>query len=227
MGDTDWHTIARLGLFLALQDFFAEVLDVYITTNLIFYYQYGNARARCDPDVLVARGVGKHQRRSYRIWEENVVPCTLFEVASQRTWKQDLGAKRHLYAQLGVKEYFVFDPEYCYINPPLQGFRLQKGLSVAMKCAPDGGLTSRQLGLRMIPEGVLLRLFDLRTGQPVLTKREQIEHSRHEYERAHQEYERARQEIRRANREKRRAEKLVAELAAVRAELERLRKGQA
>ena len=40
---------------------------------------------------LVAKGVlGKHFRRSYRLWEEGVIPCTLFEIASEETWRVDL-----------------------------------------------------------------------------------------------------------------------------------------
>ncbi len=203
MGDTDYHTAALIWLRQALEDFFAAVLDVYVASNLIFYYEQGRPRSRRDPDVLVARGVGKHTRRSYRLWEEKVLPCVLFEIASRRTWRVDLGDKRELYARLRVPEYFVFDPEGRYLHPPFQGFRSKKGVSVPMKPAADGSLTSKELGLRLVPEGGMLRLYDLRTGQPVPTR-----------------VERARQAEQAARKEKRHAAELAAEVERLRVLLE-------
>jgi Uma2 family endonuclease len=215
MGDTDYHTLALVWLRQALEDVFAAVLDVYVASNLIYYYELGNPNARRDPDVLGARGVaGKHPRRSYRLWEERVRPCTLFEIASRKTWRQDLGEKRDLYAQLRIPEYFVFDPEGRYLDPVFQGFRTRGGVSVAMRPSADGSLTSRQLGLRLVPEGAMLRLIDLRSGQPVRTRAEQAE----------QEKQRAKHEKRRARLQKQRADELAAEVERLRAELAQLRK---
>jgi hypothetical protein len=177
MGETDFHNVAMIWLREAIQDHFADHL-VYVASNLIFYFKQGDPKSRKDPDVLVAKGVGKHRRRSYRIWEEKVLPCTLFEIASRRTWRVDLGEKRHLYASLGVKEYFVFDPEGCYLKPVLQGFRAIKKKSVPMKPAADSSLVSKALGLRLLPEGEMLRLIDLQTGQPVPTRAERAEQQR-------------------------------------------------
>src|SRR5687767_12952333 len=111
MGDTDFHSRALMWLWQALLDFFSTRPDVYVACNLLFYFERGNPSGRRDPDILVARGVGNHLRRSFRVWEENALPCTLFEIASFGTWQDDLYEKRHLYARLGVMEYFLFDPE--------------------------------------------------------------------------------------------------------------------
>jgi hypothetical protein len=178
MGDTDFHSVALIWLRQALEDFFALVADVYVASNLIFYYDRSNYKNRRDPDVLVARGVGKHFRRSFRLWEENTVPCTLFEILSEGTWQEDVGEKRELYARLGVAEYFLFDPEDKYLDPPLQGFRLKKGKYVALKPAADGSLLSIELGLRLIAEGSMLRLIDAKTGNPILTREEQAQQER-------------------------------------------------
>jgi hypothetical protein len=191
MGDTEFHNAAMSDLRDGLQDHFAEQ-QVYVVSNLIYYYQEGDPNSRRDPDVLVAKRVGKHRRRSYRIWEEQVVPCTLFEIASRRTWRIDLGEKRQLYASLGVKEYFVFDPEGCYIKPVLQGFRTVRGRSVAMKPAADGSLVSKELGLRLVPEGTMLRLVDLQTGKPIPTRTERAEQERQRAQELEAEVERLR-----------------------------------
>src|SRR5262249_31046582 len=151
---------------------------VYVAMNLLFYYQQGHPRSRRDPDILVSRGVGKHLRRSYRLWEEQVLPCTLFEISSRRTWREDLHVKRPLYAQIGVPEYFLFDPEGRYLDPPLQGFRLSRGVSVPLVPAADSSLTSQQLGLILRPEGAMLRLVDVRTHRRILTRTEQDDQER-------------------------------------------------
>src|SRR5262249_40940821 len=86
VGETDYHFIALLHLRQALEDFFAG-LNRYIATNLMMYYEHGNPKGRRDPDILVAKGVGTHRRRSFRFWEEERKPCTLFEIASRKTWR--------------------------------------------------------------------------------------------------------------------------------------------
>jgi Uma2 family endonuclease len=205
MGETDFHIAAIIWLREALQDAFADVPDVYVASNMLFYYEQGNPRGRRDPDLLVARGVGKHFRRSFRKWEEHTVPCVLFEISSEETWQTDLEDKRILYAKLGVAEYFLFDPEALYLDPPLQGFRLQNGVSVPMTPAADGSLTSEELGLRFLPEDGMLRVIDVRTGEPIPTREE-----------------RAAQERERAAQEKQRADELAAEVARLRARLKQL-----
>jgi Uma2 family endonuclease len=178
-----------------LEDHFAGVPDVYVASNLILYYQEGDSNKRKDPDILVARKVGKHRRRSFRVWEEKTVPQVLGEVLSRKTWRTDVGEKRWLYAQIGVKEYFLFDPEARYLHPPLQGFRLVKGKSISINPNADSSLTSKEMGLRLLADGERVRLFDVQSGLEILTRRE------------------------RAEAEKRRADELAAELERLRKRL--------
>jgi Uma2 family endonuclease len=205
MGESDFHNIAMTLLREGIQDFFVLRSDIYVASNLLFYFEKGNPSGRRDPDVLVAKGVlGKHFRRSYRLWEEGVIPCTLFEIASEETWRVDLKEKRELYARIGVTEYFVFDPEGLFFEPRLQGFRLDNGVSVEMLPDTDGRLLSEQLGLRLTVEGNMIRLIDANTGEPVLTRREQVD-----------------REHDRAEREKQRADALAAELERLRVQMQR------
>jgi Uma2 family endonuclease len=206
MGDTNHHTSALVALWDGLQDFFRDRTDVYIGMNLIFYWEEGNPKARRDPDILAAKGVaGNHKRRSFRLWEEKVLPCTLMEVISKKTAKVDQGDKVALYERLRIPEYFLFDPEGKYMDPPLRGFRLRQGKYVELKPAADGSLVSKQLGLRLVPEGEYLRLIDLKTGKAVLTPLEK-------FELAHE----ATQERQRAEEERQRAEALAAEVERLR-----------
>ena len=65
---------------------------------------------------------------------------------------------------------------------------------------------SRQLGLRALPAGLLLRLYDLKTGELILIKDERIE----------QERQRAEQERQRAERAESRADQLAVEVDRLR-----------
>jgi Uma2 family endonuclease len=125
---------------------------------------------------MVVKGVDKRERRSFFSWQENnAVPCVIFEMASQSTWREDLYEKRRVYGQLGVREYFLFDPEAQYLRPALQGFRLNgQGLYVPLEPDAEDRLTSEELRLHLRAEGAKLRLIDAATGQPVLTKDERI-----------------------------------------------------
>jgi Uma2 family endonuclease len=177
MRETGFHSFARLRLIDTLDDHFADVPNVYVSTRLAMFYKEGDRIRHRDPDALVAKGVGKHLRRSFRIWQEKVIPCVLFEIASAGTWRIDLYEKPALYAALGVKECFLYDAEGCYLDPLLQGFRTVKGKPVPLKPAADGTLLSKQLGLRLVPEGPMLRLMDLRRGKPIPTRLERIEYA--------------------------------------------------
>ncbi len=201
MGESDFHIVAVLLLREALEDFLAGRPDC-VATNMVLYYDRGNPSGRRDPDVLVALGVGNHRRRSFRTWEEGAVPNVVFEISSEATYREDLAAKRAAYQGVGVPEYFLFDPEGEWLSPQLQGFRLVNRAYVALQPAADGSLVSAQLGLRLVPEGAMLRLIDLKTGAPIPTRQEQIEQQRQ-----------------RADDEKRRADDLAAEVARLRAAL--------
>jgi Uma2 family endonuclease len=157
-GASDFHTCAVLELYQALKAVFASDPSTYVTCMLIFCYEEDRPVCRIDPDVLVARGAGKHLRHSWCIRDEKGVPNVLFEVVSAETWQEDLYEKRPLYARLGVKEYFLFDPEAEFLRPTLQGFRLERGESVPLSPAGDGSLRSEELGLQFIPEGGVLRV---------------------------------------------------------------------
>ncbi|BAP54765.1 hypothetical protein THII_0468 [Thioploca ingrica] len=172
IGETDFHITATLLLLQTLRDYFANDPQIYVASDLMFYYEQGNPRAVKAPDIFVVKGVGKHKRRVYKLWKEQAVPCTLFEITSKQTAQADLTTKYELYERLGVKEYFLFDPLEEYLKPRLQGFTLVQGRYQALPLAVEGELVSRELGLILRPQGDLLRLVDCYTGQMLATSKE-------------------------------------------------------
>jgi Uma2 family endonuclease len=156
---------------MALDTHFQADPDVYVSGNLLIYYIEGNPARRVAPDVFVAFGVPKGQRRVYLLWEEGVMPQVVIELSSRQTWRDDLQKKWQLYAELGVQEYFIFDPEYDYLDTPLIGYRLEDGKYVEIE-ASDSRLRSDVLGLELVDTGETLRLLDLQTEQFLPTAQE-------------------------------------------------------
>ena len=172
IGETDFHITATLLLLQMLRDHFESNPQVYVASDLMFYYEPGNPRAVKAPDILVVKGVGKHKRRVYKLWEESAIPCTIFEITSKQTAQADLTSKYQLYERLGIKEYFLFDPLDEYLQPRLQGFILVQGHYQTLPLSIEGELISRELGLILRPQGDLLRLVDSYTGQMLATSKE-------------------------------------------------------
>ncbi len=124
MAETDPHVMQIATILLTLRFWLRRADQAYAGANMFLYYQKGNPKRRIAPDVFVAWGVGKHPRRSYKLWEELHAPQVVFEITSRKTQEEDLGKKRLIYAQIGVAEYYLFDPFGQYLQPPLRGYQL-------------------------------------------------------------------------------------------------------
>jgi Uma2 family endonuclease len=111
-----------------------EVLRLYlqgqratVLGNQFLYYEQGNPSKRVAPDVFVIFDVEPGGRDNYKIWEEVSVPSITFEMTSPGTKMEDEGPKKQLYAQIGVQEYWQFDPKGEWIKEQLRGYRLENG----------------------------------------------------------------------------------------------------
>ena len=173
-----------------LRDFFAQTPRVYIAGEMNFYYELGNPKAVKTLDVFVVKGVLKHKRDSFKRWEEQAVPNTIFEIISKPINQTDLSAKFGLYGRLGVREYFLFDPLGEHLKPRLRGYSLVDGHYQPLSPSPQGSLLSLELGLILFPEGDILRLIDISTGELLLNSLEakaEIQHLQLERQKIQQE----------------------------------------
>jgi hypothetical protein len=125
--------------------------------------------------VLLVHGVRKWDRPIYKLWEEGRAPSLVIEVTSSSTKDEDLNDKKEIYRRLGVEEYFLFDPYGDYLEPQLQGYRLESNWYVPMSPEWDGSLVSRTVGLRLRTEGDRLRLVDPKPGRPLPWGEEEAE----------------------------------------------------
>ena len=167
MAETDLHRDQMVYLLDALKEYFRDDPQVYVTGNIFLYYRdEAQARQSVSPDVFVVRGVAKHERRIYNLDKELHAPQVVIELTSASTKVEDFVTKRYIYRNLGVSEYYLFDP-YSEIleQPNFRGFRLEGGDYVPMV---GSRLSSQVLGLEMRVEDGFLRLYDPKTGERLL-----------------------------------------------------------
>ena len=188
MGETDEHRDEMIRELELLKRRFAGQ-EVYVSGDLLLFYEQGNPKKFVVPDVFVVRGLKPEKRRNYKLWVEGKPPDLVIEVTSRKTKRTDLVKKPDLYARLRVPEYFLFDPTRDYLEPPLQGYRMSGDHFEPIKPDLQGGLASVQLGLRLQAAGRQLMFYDLDTGERLLT----AEEARKAAEEAQQAAEEARQ----------------------------------
>ena len=178
MAETDKHRKLMVDFIQMLEYHFREANDVYVSGNLLMYYEEGNPRKSIAPDVFVVFGVGKKPRRTYLTWEEGSTPDFVLEVASPSTYQHDFGPKKQIYASvLAVKEYYIYDP-YGDITPSFIGYRLTDGEYKEIAFV-EGRLPSTVLGdLELGEHAGDLRLYNPATQQwlqPPEERAEQME----------------------------------------------------
>ncbi len=188
-----------------------------VSGNSFVYYVEGDPGKRVAPDCYVAFGVDVESIRrfnNYRVWEVGKAPDFILEIGSPSTASNDIGPKRGLYASLGVKEYWRFDPTGGdHYGEPLVGEYLVDGeyRRFEVSSEPDGGARGRSplLGLDLCWQEGRLRFYVPAAGRWL---------ENHAEAAARANAERAARETAEA-----RAETAEARLAEMRAELRRLR----
>ena len=212
MAETDVHRNLMIDVIQMLEDYFRNRPDVYVSGNLLLYYQKGNPRKSVAPDVFVVTGVPKQHRRTYLLWEEGKGPDFVLELSSEHTYRHDLRGKKQLYVKtLGVKEYYLYDPEHAYLRPALQGYRLVDDIYVPIPPVEER-LPSDVLGLELGLKSGTLGLYNPRQGEWLLRLVEQADAWRGAEARAQVEAQARQQAEARANQAEAELERLRARL---------------
>ena len=183
MAETSANAIQMVDLQFALQSLFAQQGRAHTTTvggNQFVYYNPANGRDNISPDVYVIFDVPPPAPPKWETWVEGKFPDIVFEISSPSTQREDLserpGGKRHVYAEQGAREYYIYDPQQA-MDPPFLGFESRHGRMEPLTPLASGGIISPLLAteLRPIsmagtlrrPEGVWLRVIDPVSGRPV------------------------------------------------------------
>ncbi len=193
MGETDLHRNWMIRIFDLLRYYFRDQ-RAYVSCDLLVYFEEGDPSRFIVPDVFVATDIDPGERRVYKTWEERKSPDVAFEVTSKSTRRHDISFKPRIYAEIGVREYFLYDPTSEYLLPPLRGFRLVGESYVEIEPEESGSLECRELGLLLCLKAGKLAVHDQRTGQPLWTEAEAERSAR---EAAEQELQRLRKQLKR------------------------------
>jgi Uma2 family endonuclease len=221
MAETDWHRDLMIALIQTLMLFYAKKRRVYVSGNLLIFYEPGNKRKHVSPDVFVVKGVPKKRRLNYLVWLEGKGPDFIIELTSRTTRKEDVVTKFELYQNvLRVGEYFLFDPLGHYLDEQLKGYRLQNGLYVPIDPV-EGRLPSEVVGLHLEADGLDLRLYNPATDLWLPTPAEIAQIEAEGREREAEARQRVEAEVRRLQIE---AEGREAEVQRLKRELDELRR---
>ncbi len=190
LGETGVHVNLIFGLKAVLDNWFKSRQDVLVGSNQLLYFLV--------PHVYVVFGTSPEPRRTWKLWEEGKAPEVVMEISSRSTCSPDLEDKLSLSELIGVKEYFVFDPEYRLQPQPLFGFRMRGRRDETLK-VKNSVVHSKQLRLDLVDTARTLRLRDPKTGQFLFTPGEENEAR----QQAEAEVERLRAELARLQRQPR------------------------
>ena len=225
--DSVLHSVARHLAYGALRGHFAERRDCFVGEDNNVYYRFGDPAYVVAPDVYVCFGVDPEPLAavaSYRVFEAGAPPAFVLEIASKKTVKVDTEVKPDKYLDMGVAEYWRFDPAGGeFLCPPLQAERrvgdAWEPIEVTLNHTGRLHGHSTALGLDLHADAHRLRFHDPATGQWLLDPDERIEAQHASETRATREAaHRAAAETRAAAAETR-AAAAEAELAALRARL--------
>ncbi len=161
-----------MGLLRAHVTGFDSRPDIFLDRETNICYDPRNLNVRIIPDVYLAFGVDAEAirpRKLYLPWEVGKPPDWALEIASASTAREDVSRKPGIYAQIGVAEYWRFDPTGGdYHGEPLTGGRLigNSYQPIELTTEPDGILKgySEVLGLSMCWDEGWPRLYNAATG---------------------------------------------------------------
>lgn len=198
------------------------------------YYAIGNMyivdgiATPVAPDAFMAEVVlSRAEQRaitSYDLRESNrPAPAIVFEVSSKKTWRADVTEKIERYRDLGIREYFAYDPAEPrvwdnWLEPRLLGWRYDEGGQISyLEHNADGWLYSEVLGGWLMSDEEHLWLVD-ENGKKFTTPEEELaieraarslaqEEAERERKRAEEEYKRAQFEQYLAEREREKTRK--------------------
>lgn len=166
MAETEINLEQMVDLILQLRQPL-EPLGHHVGGNLLVYYDPADGRRHISPDVFVGLDAGTAFRASWKTWVEGKFPEVVFEVASPSTSGEDIGGKVRLYAELGAREYYIFDPAGS-LDPAYRGYRARGGRLEPLPNPSGVSITSPLLGLELRVVDDWLRVIDPRTNAPYL-----------------------------------------------------------
>ena len=212
MGENTLQVKWIVAIYNGLEALFRDRSDVFVAADLFWYPVFGKPKRVLAPDVMVAFGRPKGDRRSYKQWEEEQVPPqVVIEILSPGNKVRERAKKFTFYERYGVEEYYEYDPD----EMTLEAWRRRREKFAYIK--KINGYVSPRMGVRfevsgtepmrlMGPDGKPFRSYlDLLDDALLLQENAVAERRRANVERKNAESER-----KNAESERKKAEKLAA-----------------
>jgi Uma2 family endonuclease len=239
--ESERHFFEIMMLLQPLRLAWAERDDYYAGGNMFVYFSPEQVKHNDfrGPDFFVVMGAnGKHERKSWVMWEEGgKLPNLVIEFLSESTAAFDRKGKKLIYQdQWRTQEYFYFDP----FTDEFEGFSLGPQGYEPMQPDGQGRFISRVTGLALrrwkgefmgvkapwlrwetLEGGLLPTPDEVAEQERVRTEQERVR-TEQERVRAEQERVRAEQEHVRAEQERERADEATQRAASMAAKLREL-----
>jgi len=184
MAETNENQVQMIDLMFALRYLFRMQgrTNVTVAGNQLMYYNERSGLDHVSPDVYVALNVPPPGPSSWKMWLKGKFPDIVFEITSPSTVAEDLSdrpkGKRRLYAELGAREYYIYDPNG-QISPRFRGYERQVGDTGfrPLPVLPSGGIMSPLMRAELRPMAMAadenrlaatyLRVIDPTNGMPI------------------------------------------------------------
>ena len=171
-----------LDMMWPLFELFGKLPNTFINGNVFIYYRVGGELKWIAPDLIVSFSVDTDLIRdagSYFLWAMGKPPEFVMEIGSASTADRDLTEKLGIYARIGAREYWLFDPpdgsRYKFI---LKGLRLVNGRYEEIPMTGGEGDDIRgysdALGLYLCWEDGAIRFYDPVSGEYLKNQEETI-----------------------------------------------------
>ncbi len=162
--DNPLQANAIVNVRVSLKQHFASADRVVLEGDMFIYHEEGNPRANIAPNIFVVRDHDLGQRPVYKVWEEGKPPDFALDVISPESEVRSEVDKRDLYERLGIREYFLFQPDRRQRGRRLVGYRLRGQSYREVEPEATGELRSLELGVEFRVEGQNLRLRNPKSG---------------------------------------------------------------
>ena len=145
--ESNWHRLQINLLVDCVRQHWQGRSDFFVGGNMFIYYSLKQVRNQeyKGPDFFLVKDVdGSYDRPVWIVWEEDGrLPDVIVELLSPTTAEADLGEKRDLYERrFKTSEYYAYDPD----TRVLQGWLLERQHYVPLLADARGHLPGQQLG---------------------------------------------------------------------------------
>ena len=150
------------------EHFWALKRDALVSFDNFVYYRPRDTRARIAPDVFVVLDHGYksfYEAGVFKTWKEGKNLDLVLEALTSGWETLATHVKKEAYRQMGVSEYFLFQPDAARPGPDkenpnkrLQGFRLKGTAYREIEPKRSGSIASEVLGTSLRPVGIDVRL---------------------------------------------------------------------